>query len=447
MRRITRWHAGAVATLALAGAGFVVASSALFLAAIVPLSFLLYGAISTVPDPDTALVARRTAMPENPLPGESVEVELTVENAGDRTIADARIADGVPPELAVIEGRSNRAVTLRGGESATVSYTLQPRRGAYSFSPVDVRVRSLSASVVSTTSIDADGTGSIDCRVPADGVPVHRRTIPFVGAVATDSGGPGFEFHSTREYQHGDSVRRVDWRRYARTDELGTVLYREQEATKIVTLIDGRSTATSVAAQGRPDGVTLSVYAAVVAMGALTDAGHSVGVGGLGVSATIPGAYAGPPVYVEPAVGAAVSGRIARVCDAIAAGPGSIAGNASNAGDSADAGADVARRRKSRMELDELRSLLPPDAQLLVCTPVLDESIVEAVATLRRRGYPVTVLSPDLTGEDHVGARIESVHRTARLERLRRLDVAVLDWAIDEPLSVTLERGFGTVVR
>lgn len=479
MRRVTRWHAGVVASLVLAGVGFVAASPALFLAAIVPTSFLLYAALTSVPEPSSSLVVSRTCTPERPLPGETVDVEVTVRNEGDRTIPDVRIVDGVPEAVSVLEGRTARGVALRAGESTTLSYTLQPRRGTYSFSPVRIRTRGLGASAVATAEIEADGDDAIDCRVPVEGVPVHRRTIPFVGAIATDSGGPGFEFHSTREYRHGDSVRRIDWRRYARTDELGTVRYREQEATKVVTLVDGRAVAAASAVDGRPDGVTLSVYAAVVATGAFSDAGHSVGVAGLGVSASIPGVYSGPPVYVEPSVGADVSARIARVCDAIAAGPGSMSGSlgtdpadtdafeaSAGAADDADSDAPVGAtdggatdggaidgraapesRRRSAIETAELRTLLPPDAQLFVCSPLLDDDIVAAVEKLRRHGYPVTVLSPDLTDADHVGARIESIRRAARLERLERLDVVVLDWNTDEPLSVPLERGFRAVVR
>ncbi|ELY91328.1 hypothetical protein C483_09821 [Natrialba hulunbeirensis JCM 10989] len=478
-----------VAAIALVASGVLFGLAALLLAAVVPVSYLGYAALSSVPDPNDVLAVERDCTPRTPLPGERVEITLTVRNEGERTLPDVRLVDRVPPELDVVDGSAQTATTLRPGEDTELTYTLRPRRGSYTFEGCWVRLRSLSATAVATADVDAAGEAVLECSVPLDGVPIHRETIPFVGAVASDSGGAGYEFHSTRDYQQGDPLSRIDWRRYARTGELGTVRYREQESAKIVLVLDGRPESGVAAAEGHPDGVTLAAYAGIVSTAALTEANHSVGIVGLGVRAETPGVYTGPPAYVEPGTGADVGGRIARVCDTVAARGtgGSVSAGASDGGGTdpeagtgargqgqqqgqsqrqtradgygAAAGGETGRAtgaasgptapsgRSPAQVADHLATLLPSDAQLVVCTPAVDDEIVEIAAALRRRDYRLSVVSPDVTTRDVVGARLAAVRRSARLERLRRTDIPVADWDPEQPLIAALGRAFDEVIR
>ncbi|OIB55304.1 DUF58 domain-containing protein [Natrialba sp. SSL1] len=489
MHRVSRWHSSVVAAIVLVSSGVLFGSAALLLAAVVPVSYLGYAALSSVPDPNDVLAVERDCTPRTPLPGERVEVTLTVRNEGKRTLPDVRLVDRVPSELDIVDGSAQTATTLRPGEDTELAYTLRPRRGSYTFEGCWVRLRSLSAAAVTTADMDATGETALECSVPLDGVPIHRETIPFVGAVASDSGGAGYEFHSTREYQQGDPLSRIDWRRYARTGELGTVRYREQESAKIVIVLDGRPESGVAAAEGHPDGVTLSAYAGIVSTAALTEANHSVGVVGLGVRAETPGVYTGPPAYVEPGTGADVGGRIARVCDTVAAQGtgGSVSAGSSDAGGTdPEAGTGPQGERQARADgygtaarsvagstmgstigratgtasgltaqsgrspaqvADHLATLLPSDAQLVVCTPAVDDEIVDLAAALRRRDYRLSVVSPNVTTRDEIGARLAAVRRSARLERLRRTDIPVADWDPEQPLTAALGRAFDEVIR
>ncbi|AEH35780.1 DUF58 domain-containing protein [Halopiger xanaduensis] len=464
IRRVTRWHSGVVASLVLAAAGAVLGSASLLVAAIVPVTYLGYAALSSAPDPAAAIALERDCTPRTPLPGERVEVALTVRNESDRTLPDVRIVDGVPENLDVIGGDARGATTLRAGEEIELEYAIQPRRGTYVFDATWIRVRSLSATAVATDAIAADGDAELECTIPLDGLPLHRDTIAVTGAVASDSGGAGYEFHSTRDYRRGDPLSRIDWRRYARTGELGTVLYREQEATNVVVVVDGRAVSGVAPGRGRPDGITLAAYAGVVTGNALLEAGHNVGIVGLGVRGRTPGVYTGPPAYVAPGNGADVGGRIARVCDAVAArgsgadhsgeestpnGVDPTARSQPSDADSSAARADGGNGGDSgtAADVDHLEALLPATAQLVVCTPAVDDEIVALTAEFRRRGYNAAVISPAVTDADAVGARLAAIRRQARLERLRRLDVPIADWDPETPLAGALGRGFGEVIR
>lgn len=421
MARVAPWQAGMTVSIALAGAGFVFATPELFLVATIPLVFLGYAAAASVPDPTGSVQVSRTCSTTHPVPGEPVDVTLAVENVGPRILPDVRITDAIPSTLGVVSGQARTATSLRPGETATLSYRLRPPRGSFSFEDPTVRIRSLSGGAVSTIRLDAEGDDELTCRVPVDGVPVHRRTIPRIGAIPIDDGGPGLEFHSTREYRHGDPPRRIDWRRYAREDELGTIRYRRQEGVSVVLVVDGREVAAQVSTPGQADGRTLSVYAAVVTAGALGGATHRVGLAALDTRSHGDADFAGPPAYLPPGTGTRHTARLAALADVIATG-------------------GQGRGPSLTSQIDRLEQLRPAGAQLLVCTPLLDDEIVDAIRTMRRHGQAVTVISPDLATADHVGARVAAVERAARIERLRRTDVAVLDWDPADPLAVALDR-------
>jgi uncharacterized protein (DUF58 family) len=59
-----------------------------------------------------------------------------------------------------------------------------------------------------------------------------------VGARLTRSGGAGTEFHDSRSYQVGDDVRRIDWRAFARSDQLMVRVWREEVLARVEVLLD-----------------------------------------------------------------------------------------------------------------------------------------------------------------------------------------------------------------
>ena len=421
--RLSRWQSGVIASITFVGAGFYYGLSSLFLMAIIPLGYLGYAAISGTPDPYTTLEIKREASTRTPLPGEPVTVTVSIRNTGDSPMTDVRIADRIPDELRVIDGTAVAGFSLRGGEERTIEYTLRPRRGTHAFGPLVIRIRNLSGTAVSTAELEPDGDTELSCRVPVEDVPVHQETISRVGSVPTSKGGPGMEFHSTREYRFGDPPRWIDWRRLARTDELGTINYRLQEATTAILLIDGRTQADVVAAPGNPDGVTLSVYAGVLLARTLIDSGHRVGLAGLGVKGSKTAAvYPGPPIFVPPEEVGIHAARIARVCDMIAEPE------------------NRQRAQPVRLMADRLDQLVPPGAQLLMVSPLVDDDSSDLVTELRRRGYQMTVLSPNLTGATGTGARLERFNRVSRTIGIRRVGVPVIDWDPNERLHLTIER-------
>jgi len=100
-------------------------------------------------------------------------------------------------------------------------------------------VRPLAATAVATATLDAEGDTSVTCANVVSRGALADATLPSADAPHRQRRS-GLEFHATRNYQSGDPVSRIDWRRFAKTNELTTVQYREEQAVRTVLVVDAR---------------------------------------------------------------------------------------------------------------------------------------------------------------------------------------------------------------
>jgi uncharacterized repeat protein (TIGR01451 family) len=499
----SRFTGGLLATLALAGTGVASGRPTLFVAAVVPLVFVLYGAVS-VPTGDESIHVTRSFSTDSPLPGDRVTVTVAVENRGDGALPDVRVVDGVPADVRVVEGTPDAALALPDGGTATVEYTVVADRGQFPFDPVTARVRGTSAAAPLTLEVPADGATQLDCRVSVADIPLRRQTTAHAGTLPTDAGGPGIEFHSTRDYQRGDPASRINWRRYAKTGELSTVNYRERRAAAVVLAVDARAESDVAARSDTPSGASLSAYAAAQAVEPLEGSGHQVGLAVFGVEDPATGTN---PAWVAPGTGDAHHARIATVLDAAVDGPTDPEhGGETEAGESeasgtpdaplatADGGswldgiggtsraggagqADNSRQNGDTGQRDEAQTnsnprqngdsatgdvsksderaagtltsdalvgrfleRVDPGTQVVVCSPALDDFPAALARRLAADGHRVTAVSPDVTATGTPGRTLVAADRALALSDLRAVGARVVDWAPDESLASAVSR-------
>ena len=428
--RVPRFRSMRAYTILLIAVGMLTSSTVLLAAAVIPLVFVLQGTIARAPSVGGSIEAERIVTPENPVPGEPVEVEVRLEHTGSYPIPDVRFADGVPEELGVADGSPVGGGILRSGKSLSLSYSLVADRGVYEFGDVSVRARNITGTRVTEETVSPSGDKQFDCRVTVEDMPMPNQTTARTGQLATDQGGPGIEFYATRRYRPGDPVKRIDWRQFAKTGELTTIEYREQRAAHVAVITDTREGTHVAADPTKPTGATLSAYAATRAIEVLQSEGHTVSVGALGMEH--PQTELGPPAWVEPGGRGSFRARAAEICNAAA----TELGTARDGNRVATDGGGQTER---------LRSLLPAAAQLLIVSPLHDRYVLDFVEILRADGHAVTVLSPDISPDGGVG-RIWSLERAGRLERLQMLGARVVDWSQDEPLPMALSRALETKV-
>lgn len=81
----------------------------------------------------------------------------------------------------------------------------------------------------------------------------------------------------------------------------------------------------------------------------------------------------------------------------------------------------------------------PDGAQVIFCTPLLDQRAANAAKRFAAYGRDVTVVSPDVTTGSTPGNTVERITRADRLRSLRST-VHVVDWEPTQPLPKALAR-------
>jgi len=407
-RAVDRWSAGVVLALFAGAAGVVLENPVVFLGAVVGLAYACFGYVTRPPPLNVAV--ERTVSAAAPLPGDTVGVTLAVTNDSDRPIADLRIADGVPGALPVLDGESKACVSLGAGETTVLTYELPARRGEHTFSGPRLVARNASGTV--RRAVTANVGSSIRVDSSLDAPTLHGRTLPYPGQTATDDGGEGVEFYSTRQYARGDPMNRIDWKRYARTNELSTVSFREDEATSVVVVVDDRDAARVAREADGETGAALGRHAAVRIADGLLDRNDRVGVASLASGG-----------YVTPSTGRDQRARIVRFLDdpdAVDTRPGVLA-NVCNG------------------DVERLCRHLDNRSRVVVCSPLTDDSAVRMTKTLAARGHAVTVVSPDMT-PDTTGGNLARIERSKRVDALRRAGIRLVEWSPDDALAVAMAR-------
>ncbi len=408
-----RWDVGLSVALVLGALGVVLGSVAVLLSSIVGLAFAAYG-YATRPPPSEVAV-QRVVSETTPLPGEHVELGLSVENVGDRALADLRVIDNVPGDLDVVEGTPARAVTLEPGESTTVTYTVVARRGEFEFTDTVLVSRDVSGAIERRSKMATPET--ITCRRGPETMTLRKLTIPFTGRVETDDGGEGIEFYSTRQYHPTDPVSRIDWNRYARTNELTTVQYREEQAATVVVMVDAREEAAVARSPREPEARDLDRYAADTIAETLLDLDNRVGVMLLGE--TYDTRY-----YLAPGTGRSQTHRLRQLL---------------HQGGEALSGDPELFRIPGHGSAPFLRRL-PSGAQVVLVTPLVDDHMVALAERLEAGGNVVTVVSPDVTSTETAGRTLSGIERRQRIGELRRAVIRVVEWDPDEALNVATTR-------
>ncbi|ELZ17326.1 hypothetical protein C477_13885 [Haloterrigena salina JCM 13891] len=413
VRETNRWAGVAAVASVFGGAGVVVTSPALLLAAVVGIAYAAYARAGRPPAPTLSI--DRELEDGDLEPGESVRVTVRVRNDGDELLPDLRVVDGVPAELAVTDGSPRHGTALRPGETETFSYAVTARQGTHAFEPIAVVARGFTGDAERVQRIRVDAELRCPPAEAETDLPLRSLTLPLTGRVETDVGGEGLEFHSTREYRRGDPLSRIDWNRRARGQELTTVTFREERSATVILAVDTRTDA-----YRRPDetgrhAVDRSIEAAVAALDALDAGGNNVGLASFGPH----------PQWLAPGSGADHRASARRLL-------------------ATDSAFDLSPPESSTSMLyvqqKRFRSRMPPDSQVILFTPLCDDDVVRTAQLLEADGHLVTVVSPDPTGGETPGERLGAVERAVRISTLRGAGIRVVDWPADDSLAATLER-------
>ena len=447
MSRLNRWDVGLVVAILALGTGLLLANLVLVAAAVSGLVFALYGTLSTVPS-DVSLSATRTFGTGGATPGSELAVTLEVQNTGESVIPDLRVADGVPDSCAVVSGSPRSSGPLTPGETLSIEYTIVLERGRYEFDRPTCRLRSLAGTDSQTRRVAVDGDSSVTCGATITDPPTTTSTVQHAGSVGTDTAGSGLEFYSTRQYNVGDPMSRINWHQVAKTGEFVTVQYRQEQSARTVLVVDCRPATRVRQRPGYPTAGALSVYvgerlydalgsAGVVrtltAVGLDTDAAEAL-VGADGLPWVSPESPAGASTALFEQATRVAAETTPTVRDTLTGGFSPGVGTSPNAGVSADGG--IAQDD----HIERLRSRIPSEAQVIICSPLLDDWPGALAERLTAHGHQTLVVSPDVTGGTSSSKRVAALSRRLRLRALGRSGIDMTDWPATYPVEYALKR-------
>jgi uncharacterized repeat protein (TIGR01451 family) len=398
------------AGLALAGVGVLTGQAGLLLTAIVPVVLAAHARAATFPIADLAV--EREVSTTTPDRDESVVVTVTVANEGDSTAPDLRFIDGVPAALTVDDGTPRHATALRPGESTSFSYTVTAERGRHAFDPLSVVAHDASAGAARHSEVAV--ATELECVPPipaAATLPLRPSAAGISGETVTPEGGAGIAFHTIREYRRGDPLNRIDWSRAARTGDLSTVQFQRERSATVVVLLDARTE--GYVASDEHDRTVLE--RSIEAAGAVYEGRRLVG-DRVGIAALSP-----TDCWLAPGTGSGHRARVRNLLathDALYPLP----------GDDPFFGV---------IALSRLRRRLPASAQVVFCSPLVDDYAMRAARRLDASGNRVTVVSPDPTVGTTTGQRLARVERSLRCSALRESGIPVVDWG-EESFQATV---------
>jgi len=416
------WKLAAPLAVVLAFTGLLTGYVEFFVAAIIPSIILMFSYMSRTPEPGSVAV-ERIIEDEAPSPGQEVKITLKVKNEGSITFTDLRVVDSVPEELKVQNGSPRASLAISPGSEKELSYTVIARRGSHVFEKVKTEIRGGGRKAV-IQDCEASGDQKIECKTQLEDIILRDKTDEQIGDIVTSRGGSGIEFHSLRDYKGSDPLSRVEWKHLAKTGNLATKNFKEERSANIILVIDAREVSNRKAEKGHPTGTDLSAYAAKRAYSALLKSRHKPGIAILGVnnsdidvttnSALIP--------YIKPGRSRTKRRKVDKVLTQV---------------QKAD--------KKNEADLkSKLYKMLPPNAQVIFFTPLLDDRLTNAMKILDRHGYPGIVVSPDVTYSDTPASRLEKIRRDIRLKDVRSY-APVVDWDINQPMSIQVSKALRRV--
>lgn len=391
------------------GVGLLAVESILIVLAI-PLFIYLTVGVLHAPG-EQKLRVRRELSTDRVTEGMEVTVNLQIENEGART-GPLFLTDLAEYDFKILEGESVRATQLNPDEQDTFAYTFEARRGNYRFESLALRAVDPFGLFEQKTELPTAGSLMVFPQVTElKPIPIRPpQTKGFSGPIPSRKSGSGVDFLGVRQYQLGDSLRRINWRVSEKhANALFTNEYEQERVADVGIILDARPHCDQ-RYQGRRM-FEYAVQAAASLSKMFLDDGHAISM--LIYSAVV--------TQVFPGYGKTQYQRILETL----------------------ANTDTSYNY-SREKLRIPSRLLPPRGQLIYISP-MPPADFESILRLRKLGYEVLVLSLDpLFFEEHndkalsqseaqLAARYAEIERHLLLNNLRQAGIMVANWQVDQP--------------
>lgn len=379
------------------------------------LPFLAYLSMSILQTPVLEKVrfsAKRT-LEQNQLNGiVSVDVNLAIQNQALETVC-LFIDEKVQAGMKITDGELSRWVTLRSGEYAELKYTFTATRGNFSWKFIRTVISDPLSLIETEMFLPASAMIQIRPQIKKfKAIPFRpHSTLHSPGSIPARLGGSGTNFFGVREYQPGDSLRRLDWRLTARHPrKFFTKEFEQEEIAEIGLILDSRSCNELIVGAESLFEASVGATASLAEM--FLHQGHRVSllVFGETMLTTFPG-YG--KTHLHRIMGCLSKAR-------------------------------VEAENRANVSLDFSPIRIFPSHALIVIISSVTSADWPLFLRLRAYGYQAMLVSPDpidfagptlaKDANNDLGVRAARLERRLRLNNIAQLQIPVIDWQISQPL-------------
>ena len=393
------------------GAALALRKGELLTLAIPLVVYLLVGVLET-PGKVSLQARRELEKPDNGSNG-AVRVRLSVQNQGD-PIASLSIIDNLQPAAEIVEGHAQWMCAANSGEQKELAYVIRSENSLISW---DTATFIASDSLgLFTEKIELPLPGEVFIRPQPISMKRNlfrpQSTLQISGLHPARKAGAGTDFWSVREYETGDSLRRINWTLSGKyPNHLFTNEFEKEEIADIGFIIDARILTRD----------TDNALFQATAQAASSLAEYFIGSGNRVAMLII-----GRPISsIFPGCGKRHLFKLQRTLAATQPG-----GNI----------------KLSSLENFSIR-LFPPRSMIVIFSSAVHRDL-HTYSRLRAQGYQVVLISPDPVEfaasrqaeilPNNYAIRAAKAERLIQFKQMMKLGVTVIDWPVNRPLSAVL---------
>ncbi len=393
------------------GAALALRNGELLTLAIPLIVYLLVGALEA--PGKVSLHALRELERLDAGPTGAVQVRLSVQNQGD-PIASLSMIDNLQPATEIVESFAQMECTAGSGEQKELAYVIRSDNSLISWD---------TATFIASDSLGLF-TKKIELPVPGEVFirpqPISMKrnlfqpqtTLQISGLHPARKAGAGTDFWSVRDYETGDSLRRINWNLSGKYhNHLFTNEFEKEEIADIGFIVDARILTR--------DADNALVQASTQAAASLAEyfirSGNRVAM-----------LIIGRPISsIFPGCGKRHLFKLQRTLAAT------------------EPGGNI---KLSSLENFSIR-LFPPRSMIVIFSSAFHRDL-QTYSRLRAHGYQVVLISPDpiefaacRQAEDSpndYAIRTAKAERLIQFKQMMQLGVTVIDWPVNRPLSAVL---------
>ncbi|MBI9049830.1 MAG: DUF58 domain-containing protein [Anaerolineaceae bacterium] len=341
--------------------------------------------------------------------------DLTLYNQGAKTL-HLQIQDALFPAMQLTEGSLSQNLLLAPGESYTLTYQFHFTRGSLVWKNTHVIVSDPLYIYQQHLILPALATLTVKPAISKlRHIPLHpQKTLHLTGNIPARLAGSGTDMWGVRQYQSGDQLRRLNWRKIARNPhQLYSNEFEQEEITDIGLILNARSLGHNEEIENEL--LEKSIHAVASLADIFLHEGNRVGLLIFGQKL----------VHLFPGYGKNQLNKILFNLALV--------------------------EQRPYISLNHLQFLpfriFPAHAQIIMVS-AYNANDLPAYKQLRAYGYPLMLLSPDpcsiittsnLDFTDHLINQAANLDRQISLKSLTQLGVSVVNWPIQHPLNSVLQ--------